>query len=587
MPLPVRHLPFSLSKDGVAMLPSVRSALYASAAITATFATTCAAQLVSAREPTVGRRGMVVSVCPQASRVGLQILQQGGNAVDSAVAVAFALAVSFPEAGNIGGGGFMTIHPSDGLEPVVVDYREIAPAAATRQLFTTLDSRLGHKAVGVPGTVAGLAMAHQRFGQLPWNHVVRPAVRLAERGIVLDRSLAASLNRIVSRSPSFGEFCRVYGKQCGESNWSEGDRLVQTDLARSLERIADRGAEGFYRGPTAELIAAEMQAGDGLITQTDLEGYRAKLRTPAGTKFRGFDVYCPPAPAGGPVLVEMLNILENFDLKQNGRWSVETIHIIVEAMRLAYFDRACYLADPDFASVPDSLNDKRYARELAETIDRHAAGSSEQLAGSREIALTPEGSDTTHFSVIDSGGMAVANTYTLEQSYGSRVVVSGGGFILNNEMGDFGWKPGHTDRNGTIGTEPNLIEPGKRMLSSQTPTIVAREGRAVLITGSPGGRTIINTVLQVLLSVLEFEMDLVDAVDAPRFHHQWFPDRVVFERQATMLHPQLMLDLAELGHQIAPAVTRQGDAHCIWIDRETGTFYGVADLRRKGCALGY
>jgi gamma-glutamyltranspeptidase/glutathione hydrolase len=412
-------------------------------------------------------------------------------------------------------------------------------------------------------------------------------VRLAERGIELDSRLAASLNEIVSQSPSFKEFCQIYGKQHGQGNWSEGERLVQSDLACSLQRIADHGADGFYRGKTAELIAAEMRTGGGLITTQDLAAYRAKIRRPAHTSFRGYDVYCPSAPAGGVVLVEILNILENFDLKQHGRWSAETNHLIIEAMRLAYFDRACYLADPQFVVVPDYLNRKSYAKERAATIDRQHAGSSEQLAGSRRISLAPEGTETTHFSVIDSTGMAVANTYTLEHSFGSRVVVRGGGFILNNEMGDFGWKPGHTDRNGTIGTEANLIEPGKRMLSSQTPTIVARDGRPVLITGSPGGRTIINTVLQVVLNVLEFEMDLVDAIDAPRVHHQWFPDTVVFERQAAVLHPALMLELAELGHEIAPPRAYQGDAHSILVDRDTGEFRGVADFRRNGCAIGY
>ena len=569
-------------------MPSLnRSTSLALVALVTILVTACTAGPVSAREPVVGRQGMVVSVCPEASRIGVETLRQGGNAVDAAVAVAFALAVSFPEAGNIGGGGFMTVHPSDDSEPVVIDYREVAPAAATQELFATLESRLGHKAVGVPGTVGGLALAHQRFGRLPWNDIVQPAVRLAEQGIELDSASAASLNRIVSRSPSFGEFCRTYGKQQGQANWSKGDRFVQADLAHSLQRIAERGADGFYRGKTAELIAAEMQAGGGLITKEDLAAYQAKVRQPAHTSFRGYDVYCPPAPAGGVVLVEMLNILENFDLKQHGRWSAETNHLIIESMRLAYCDRACHLADPQFVAIPDYLNNKLYAEGLAETIDRQKAGCSEQLAGSRQIALAPEGTETTHFSVIDSSGMAVANTYTLEQSFGSRVVVRGGGFILNNEMGDFGWKPGHTDRNGTIGTKPNLIEPGKRMLSSQTPTIVARDGRPVLITGSPGGRTIINTVLQVVLNVVEFEMDLTDAVDAPRCHHQWFPDQVVFERQAAVLQPALLLDLAELGHKIAPPRARQGDAHSILIDRETGEFRGVADLRRNGCAMGY
>lgn len=542
---------------------------------------------LGAREPVVGRNGMVVSVCPRASAFGADILKCGGNSVDAAVAVAFALAVTFPEAGNVGGGGFMLVHPGGGREPVVVDYREVAPATATRELFATLDSRLGHKAAGVPGTVRGLALAHQRFGRLPWKAVVAPAVQLARNGFTMDASLAASLNRIVSRSPSFHEFCRVYGKDGGRKVWRKGDLLLQTDLARTLQMIADGGGDAFYGGRIAELIEAEMQKAGGLIAKEDLASYRAKFRTPSHTVFRGHDIYCPPAPTGGIVLVQMLNVLENFDLAAQGRWSARTNHLIIEAMRLAYFDRACYLADPDFVRVPERLTSKEYAAGLAAKIDPNHAGSSERLAQSRQIALTPESDHTTHFSIIDSEGMAVSNTYTLEQSYGSRVVVRGAGFILNNEMGDFGWKPGYTDRRGTIGTEPNLIDPGKRMLSSQTPTIVARDGSPVLLTGSPGGRTIINTVLQVVLNVVEFDMNLAGAVDAPRFHHQWFPDRVVFERQTATLHPALMPRLAEFGHKVAPPITHQGDAHSISVDRQTGEIHGVADLRRNGSAIGY
>ncbi len=540
-----------------------------------------------AREAVKARHGMVVSVCPTATEVGRATLQRGGNAVDAAVAVAFALAVTFPEAGNIGGGGFMVVRPGDGREPVVIDYREVAPRAATKELFQILDSRLGHKAVGVPGTVRGLAAAHQRFGRLPWKEVVLPAARIAEDGLTLDGDLAASLNRLIGQSPAFPELCRVYGKDSGQSAWTAGARLVQPDLARTLRQIADEGPDAFYRGSIADLIVHEMQEGRGLIAKEDLAGYTAQVRTPLRGTFRGYEILCPPPPSGGVVLVEMLNLLENFDLRAAGRWSPETMHWMIEAMRLAYFDRACYLADPAFVAVPHYLVDKQYARRLSQQIDPRWAAGSETLAASRQIALPPESGHTTHFSVIDESGMAVANTYTLEQSFGSRVVVRGGGFLLNNEMGDFNWQPGRTDRDGTIGTVPNLVEPGKRMLSSQTPTIVTKDGRVVLVTGSPGGRTIVNTVLQVALNVIEFDMDPVSAVDAPRIHHPWLPDRLVFERSLEADHPDLIHELAQRGHALDKPIARQGDAHSIWVDPKTGVFHGVADLRRKGCALGY
>lgn len=541
----------------------------------------------TAREPVTAQRGMVVSVSAPATDAGLQILQRGGNAVDAAVAVALALSVTFPEAGNLGGGGFMVVRPGDGREPRVIDYRELAPRAATQDQFAKLESRLGHPAVGVPGTVRGLATAHQRFGRLPWNEVLAPAVRIAAEGVTLDAELASSLNRIVSESPTFPEFCRVYGKDGGRSAWAAGDRLVQPDLANSLREIADQGPDAFYRGHLAELIVREMQDGQGLITREDLAAYAAQVKPALRGTFRGYEMLVPPAPSGGVVLVEMLNILENFELRAWGRWSPQTIHCMVESMRLAYFDRACYLADPAFVDIPEHLVSKDYARRLSQQIDPRRAGNSAALAASRQISLPPESEHTTHFSVVDEAGLAVANTYTLEQSYGSRVVVRGGGFLLNNEMGDFNWKPGHTDREGTIGTEPNRIEPGKRMLSSQTPTIVTKDGRVVLVTGSPGGRTIVNTVLQVVLNVIEFDLPVTNAVDAPRIHHQWLPDQLVVERRLEADYPDLIRELGTLGHTIGKPAGFQGDAHSIWIDPETNQRHGAADLRRHGCALGY
>ena len=544
------------------------------------------AAAASAGEAVTARRGMVVSVCPEASAIGRATLQRGGNAVDAAVAVAFGLAVTFPEAGNIGGGGFMVVVPGDGREPLAIDYREVAPAGASPELFAALDSRLGHKAVGVPGTVRGLGVAHERFGRLPWRDVVAPAIGIAQDGLTLDAQLADSLNRLVRQSPEFPELVRVYGKDGGQAAWVAGDRLLQPDLARTLRQIADGGPAAFYRGSIAELIVAEMEQGGGLIGTDDLAGYTAHVKPPLRGTFRGYEIFCPPAPSGGPVLVQMLNVLENFDLRAQGRWTPQTLHWLIEAMRFAYFDRACYLADPAFAEIPPRLTGKEYARELAGKIDPDRAASSERLAASRQIALWPEGEQTTHFSVIDHTGMAVANTYTLEQSFGSRVVVRGGGFLLNNEMGDFNWKPGRTDRQGMIGTVPNRVAPGKRMLSSQTPTIATRDGRVVLVTGSPGGRTIINTVLQVVLNVLEFEMDVASAVAAPRIHNPWLPDRVMVEQRLATDYAERLDELAKRGHSLAP-VASQGDAHSIWVDLATGEFHGAADTRRKGSALGY
>jgi gamma-glutamyltranspeptidase/glutathione hydrolase len=535
----------------------------------------------AAETPTGQRHGLVVAVSPPGADTGRDILLRGGNAVDAAVATAFAMAVTYPSAGNVGGGGFMLVYPGHGAEPVLFDYREKAPLAASRTMYTHKDTWYSHKAVGVPGTVRGLALAHARFGKLPWKEVVLPAVKLAEEGFLIDDALANSLNNIVCSASDFPELRRVLGKN-GSADWRAGDRLVQKDLGRTLRLIAEQGPDGFYKGAVADLLVAEMKRGDGLITKADLEAYEARARRPIHGTYRGFDVYGPPPPSsGGTCLVEMLNILENFDLRKHGRWSPETLHLMIEAMRRAYCDRARYLGDTDFVKVPGFLISKEYARKLAGGIDPKKATPSEELA--RDIPLRREGDSTTHFSVIDADGMAVSNTYTLERSYGSRIVVRGAGFLLNNEMMDFNWFPGETTRAGQIGTEPNQIAPGKRMLSSQTPTIVARDGKVVLVTGSPGSRTIINTVLCVVVNVLDFDMDIRSAVDAPRLHHAWFPDEAGFE--GTSDYPEAVTRLREMGHRIHG--TRQGDAHSIWVDPKTGRYVGAADSRINGKASGF
>jgi gamma-glutamyltranspeptidase/glutathione hydrolase len=521
--------------------------------------------------------GIVVAVSPPGADVGRDILHKGGNAVDAAVATAFAMAVTYPAAGNIGGGGFMLVYPPAGKgEPVVIDYREKAPLAAHKTMYTKKDTWYSAKAVGVPGTVRGLALAHKKFGKLPWKDLVMPAVKLADEGFPIDEALASSLNWIVGGSEEFPELRRVLGKN-SEPAWQAGDRLVQKDLAKTLRLIADKGPEGFYKGEVAEALAAEMKRGGGLITLEDLAGYEAKARRPIHGTYRGYDVYGPPPPSsGGICLVEMLNILENFELRKRDRFAPETLHLMAETMRRAYCDRARYLGDADFVKIPAFLTSKDYARKLAKSIDPHKATRSEDLA--KDIPLKGEGDSTTHFSVIDGDGMAVSNTYTLERSYGSRIVVKGAGFLLNNEMMDFNWFPGETTRDGGIGTEPNQVAPGKRMLSSQTPTIVAKDGKVVLVTGSPGSRTIINTVLCVIVNTIDYDMNIQAAVDAPRLHHPWFPDTLRFE--GTKDYAGAVNRLKAMGHAVSG--TRQGDAHSIAFDRKTGKYVGAADHRIDG-----
>lgn len=530
-------------------------------------------------------RGVVVSVSPAASAAGVEILRAGGNAVDAAVATALTLAVTWPEAGNIGGGGFMMIAPPDATQPLCVEYRETAPLAATATMYTLSESQFTHRMVGVPGTIAGLALAHERYGRLPWRRLFAPAIRLAEKGVAVDRALADSLNEGLSEADTDSEFARVYGKP-DAAPWQAGDRLRQPDLARTLDRLAVVGPDDFYNGHIARQIVAEMAADDGLITAADLAGYRAHIREPVHVRYRGFDVFGPPLPSsGGICLALMLGTLEQFPLAEQDRWSADSVHLVIEAMRRAFCDRARHLGDSDFVRIPARLTTKAYAAELAHAIDLTRATPSDALAD--EIELVPESPETTHFSVADADGMLVSNTYTLEQSFGSKIVVRGAGFLLNNEMGDFNRRLGHTDRVGRIGTAANTIAPGKRMLSSQTPVIVYDDGQPRLALGSPGGRTIINTVLGVLLGTLEYDLTLREAVDAPRLHHSWFPDEVRFEGATDPQFRQLVAELTERGHRFSADVSAQGDVHAIWIDPETGKTHGVADHRRGGAAVGW
>ncbi len=480
----------------------------------------------------------------------------------------------------------MLVLPAPGSEPVCIEYRETAPAASTPTMFSLGETHLGVKAVGVPGTVRGMALAHRKYGRLPWNDIVAPSIRLARSGFPVDAALAKSLNKILAdaKSQRFAEMLRVYAPPHGDK-WQPRDILTQEDLANTLELIASHGPEGFYAGPVAAAIVHEMQTGGGLITQEDLAGYAARIRPCVHGTYRGYDIYGPPPPSsGGIVLVEMLNMLETLDLRsRKGPADPQNCHFLLEVMRRGFLDRARYLGDQDFVAVPAYLTSKTYAAGLARQIDPRHATASRTLAP--DIPLAPEGTNTTHFSIIDTNGMAVSNTFTLEQGYGSRVMVRGCGFLLNNEMGDFNWVPGHTDREGRIGTAPNQIAPGKRMLSSQTPVLVLKEGDPYLITGSPGGRTIINTVLCVILNVLEFNMDLPSAIAAPRWHHQWLPDEARFEGAKRREYRSLVKQLQEMGHNIDPAAKPQGDAHSILVQANGQLRVGVADTRISGRAV--
>ena len=532
------------------------------------------------------RTGLVVSTSSIASDVGADILHRGGNAVDAAVATAFALAVTHPTAGNIGGGGFMVVRLANG-EAVTIDYREKAPLASTPTMYLDSTGKInrsltasGYLAPGVPGTVRGMEVAHKRFGKLPWRDVVMPAVELAEKGFVMSDGFARGLNSEVSgRMSRYPASVAAYGKP-GGGQWAGGDRLILTDLGKTLRTIAMNGADGFYTGWVADAIADDMRANGGIITKADLAQYEAKVRAPVRGTYRGYEIISmPPPSSGGVALIQMLNTLENFDLKSQGRYSAETLHLMIEATRRAFLDRARYLGDPDFTDIPvQRLTSKEYARTLAQGIDRTRASSSVELGKDIVTIAESESEETTHFSVIDKDGNAVANTYTLEGGYGSHVVVKGAGFILNNEMGDFNKKPGETNLTGDIGTPANLIAPGKRMLSSMTPAIVTQNGKVVLVTGSPGGRTIINTVFDIVLNVTEFGMNAREAVDAPRMHHQWLPDNTTLEANAV---PQATLDrLQQMGHTIRMQ-GGQGDGHSILVDPRTGIAYGANDKRSR------
>jgi len=534
--------------------------------------------------PVAARHAMVVASEPLAAEAGLEILRAGGNAVDASVAVGFALAVTHPAAGNIGGGGFMLIRRADG-ETVVVDYREQAPATASRNMFLDASGELiseastvGPLAAGVPGTVAGLALAHQRYGKLKWSRVLKPAIRLAKKGFPVSYALSESLRNDRKHLSKFAETRRIFLRN--GRGYEPGEIFRQPELARTLERIARRGPEDFYRGRIAKAIAATMEKLHGLIGLEDLEQYEAKIRQPLRGSFRGYEILTVPPPSSGGVgLLEMLNVLEPLDLESPE--SFHDVRLIAETMRRAYADRAAYLGDADQVSVPVAgLTSREYAAQLREEI-LHARAAAPVRPGD-PVAF--ESSQTTHFSVIDAQGNAVANTYTLNGGYGCGVTVEGAGFLLNNEMDDFASKPGAPNMSGLVQGEANAIAPRKRPLSSMTPTIVLKDGKVRLILGSPGGGTIINTVLQVVLNVLVYGMDVRRAVAAPRLHHQWMPDRLVLERWG--FSADTIGKLREAGFQV-DVRNSMGICEAIEVDPETGWRFGAADPRGDGKAVGY
>lgn len=528
--------------------------------------------------------GVVVSDSRIASQIGRDVLLDGGNAVDAAVATAFALAVSWPEAGNIGGGGFMLVRPANGKKPVCVDYRETAPISMNKNSFNRSDTTFTQKAVGVPGTVRGLGMAHAKYGRLEWSRLVMPASKLALQGVPVDQPLAKSLNSVLSipsvkSDNKYSELRRVYGKP-GKSAWQPGDKLVLPDLAATLKIIAQQGPDSFYEGTIANQLVEEMGRGDGEISRQDLNQYKAIIRPAMQGKFRGYTVLgAPPPSSGGTCIIEALNIIENFNMTKWDRYNPQCIHLIAETCRRVFADRARFLGDPAYTRIPAFLTSKEYAREVAKSIDLEKATPSGAITP--EINVASESPDTTHFSIVDRNGMAVSNTYTLEASWGSRMVVKGAGFLLNNEMGDFNWFPGETNQVGRIGTKPNMVAAGKRMLSSQSPTMLEKDGKLILVTGSPGGRTIINTVLGIVLGVAEFGLSPEQAVAGARMHHQWFPDRLDLEDLDNPPHSNVRSQLADMGHTIGNR-PKQGSAHTIAIDFDSDVRTGIADRRRSG-----
>jgi gamma-glutamyltranspeptidase/glutathione hydrolase len=534
-----------------------------------------------------GQNGMVVSSSKLSSLVGIEILKNGGNAVDAAIAVGFALAVTFPSAGNIGGGGFMVIHLKNGIN-TTIDFREMAPLKAFSDMYLDkkgrFDPNLSSKGVassGVPGTVAGLIYTLEKYGKLKLKDVIQPAIDLAEKGFVLDYKLAASFDSLKNDLLKYPSSRKIFIKD-NTNLYHDGDTFKQPDLAKTLKLIRDKGKDGFYKGETAALIIKQIQAYGGYITQNDLDNYHPVERIPITGTYRGCEIVAmPPPSSGGVALIQMLNILENYKFKHDEWGSSTYIHKLVESMKYAFADRTGYLGDADFVKVPTEwLTSKKYALDISKKIKSKAPPSSEIKPG--DYKSYHESDQTTHYSVCDKYGNAVSTTTTLNSSFGNRIIVDGAGFLLNNEMDDFSGQPGTPNQYGLLGGEANSIQPGKRMLSSMTPVIVLKNNNPWIIAGSPGGSTIITVVLQVLLNCIDFNMNIQEAVNAPRIHHQWYPDELNYEEYG--LPEDVKTNLIKMGYKLGDTKIL-GRAECIMISNDY--FYGASDPRGFGSAEGY
>jgi gamma-glutamyltranspeptidase/glutathione hydrolase len=548
----------------------------------------------ASREPVRARHGLVASTNETASKVGVDIMRHGGNAIDAAIAVAFAMAVTYPEAGNLGGGGFMMIRLKDG-RATAIDYREMAPAAVTRNVYLTKDGKLiegeggsliGYRASGVPGTVRGMELAFKKYGsgKLTWMQLIEPARKLAADGFVLNYALESSLRASRDYLSEYSETKRIYLN--GGKLYNEGDLFRQPDLAATFARLQKAGPNEFYKGQTARLIVEDMKRHNGLITMGDMRGYVAKEREALRGNYRGYEIISmPPPSSGGAVLIEMLNILEGYNFNEMGRASSARYHLMAEAMRRAFADRAEYMGDSDLVKVPVAgLIDKKYAAKLRGSIDLEHASSSAQVSAGKPTGY--ESDETTHFAVVDAQGYAVANTYTLNNWFGSAVVAKGTGIMMNDEMDDFAAKPGTRNLYGLIQGERNAIAPYKRPLSSMTPTFVLRKDGSFWFTvGSPGGPTIINTVLEVITNIIDYRMNIQQAIDAPRIHHQWLPDKILFEPYG--LSDDTQKALLARGHKLGMG-PYLGDCEGIMIEEKTGMRLGATDPRGSdGLAVGY